>query len=221
MFRPTRSGGHGYAVVHCSTARGRRARRTRCAAASSSRMSLMPLDSRIGRPVAIIASSSATLPISPDGTFHIDIPTRVSSSTASIEKGELRNKIPSSVAWSASPCHCAFREFHPLPVVVSGSVLLAEIDSERFAGGTLRAGNVRLKFHGVGAGPRYFIDEGMRVADTAVVRQSHLADDETTTAFELGQRQSITPPRWLLVRWRLRAAADPPGRAPAARRRDP
>ena len=98
MFNPTRSGGQGYAVVHCSTASGRPARRTRSTAASSSRKSLIPLESSTGRPVEIIASSNATLPISPDGTFHIAIPTRVSSSTASTENGELRNTSPRSLA---------------------------------------------------------------------------------------------------------------------------
>ena len=67
----------------------------------------MPLDSRIGLPVAIIASSSGSVLTSPDPTFHIAMPTRASRSTASRENGELRKMSPFSRAWSASPFHCA------------------------------------------------------------------------------------------------------------------
>ena len=53
-------------------------------------MSLIPLDRRIGQPVAIITSSNGRLLTSPEPIFHIVIPTRVSISTASRENGELR-----------------------------------------------------------------------------------------------------------------------------------
>jgi hypothetical protein len=94
-------------VVHCSTASGTLARRTRSTALSSSARSLIPLDSRIGRPVAIMASSSGSVLTSPDPTFHIAMPTRTRRSTASQENGELRKMSPLSRAWSASPLHCA------------------------------------------------------------------------------------------------------------------
>ncbi len=79
----------------------------RATAASSSDHGLMPDDNRIGAPVATMASSSSTLPTSPEATFHTGMPTRSSSSTASTEKAELRNNRPASAAWAARPCHWA------------------------------------------------------------------------------------------------------------------
>jgi len=58
----------------------------------------MPVDSRIGAPVASIRVRSGRFEISPEATFHAAMPTRVSSSTASLENGELRKTRPRSAA---------------------------------------------------------------------------------------------------------------------------
>jgi hypothetical protein len=47
---------------------------------------------------------------------------------------------------------------------------------------------VRLELHGVGAGIRDRVDEGERETEAAVVRQRHLADDQTAAVTEASER---------------------------------
>ena len=67
----------------------------------------MPHDRITGAPWAETRRSSGRLLVSPEAIFHADTPTRSSSSTASIENGELTNARPASSAWSRRPCHWA------------------------------------------------------------------------------------------------------------------
>ena len=102
-----RSGGHGYAVVHWSTAIGTDAACARATVASSSVSELMPLESRSGRLVASSRSRSGAFDTSPEATFHATIPSRSSRSTASPENGELRNTRPRSSACRLRPTQCS------------------------------------------------------------------------------------------------------------------
>src|SRR5205814_1194735 len=105
-FRPTLSGGGGYIDVHCRTASGQPCVLMRATAASISDKELMPVDRKIGSPVAIIRSRSSRFVTSPDATFHAATFTRSSSSNASIDNGELRNARPRSSACALRPAHC-------------------------------------------------------------------------------------------------------------------
>src|ERR1043166_10199497 len=106
MFNPSFSGGVGYIEVHCNTVRGDPAAFTRSTAVSISFKELMPVERKIGKPEAAMLLNMASLPISPDATFHTATPTRVRSSTASSENGELRKARPASIAWVFSHHHC-------------------------------------------------------------------------------------------------------------------
>src|SRR5438128_1763747 len=106
-FKPSFSGGVGYIDVHCSTVKGDPAALTRSTAASISFNELIPVERKIGKPDAAIALNMSSLLTSPDATFHAATPTRVRSSTASTEKGELRNLSPFSRACFLSPHHCS------------------------------------------------------------------------------------------------------------------
>ena len=89
--------------------------------------------------------------------------------------------MPRSRACSARPRHSFLGELHPLPVVVARLVLPAELHAERLGRRALGGGDVRLELHGVGAGVRDRVDERVRQAEAAVVRQRDLADDQATT----------------------------------------
>src|SRR5579883_3362744 len=68
-------------------------------------------------------------------------------------------------------------EFHALPVVVAGGVLVAELDAPGLGGGAFGGGEVGLELDRVGAGGRDGIDEGVGHAEAAIVRLRHLGDD--------------------------------------------
>src|SRR5262245_27212147 len=71
-------------------------------------------------------------------------------------------------------------ELHPLPVIVAGGILPAELHSPRFTGRALGSSNMSLKLDRICAGYSYRIDEGMRNSEAAVVGLSHLTNDQTT-----------------------------------------
>ena len=92
--------------VHCITARGTPVFWILSTAASISPDGLIPVESMIGRPVAVMASSRSGFEISPDATFHATTPTRVNSSTASSENGELMKSSSLLRACSRKPDQC-------------------------------------------------------------------------------------------------------------------
>src|SRR5437899_3267047 len=73
-----------------------------------------------------------------------------------------------------------FGKLHPSPVVVTGLVLIAELDPPRLGCCAFGGGNVRLKFNGVRSGVGDRINEGMRHAQRAVMSLSDFGDDQTT-----------------------------------------
>src|SRR5690349_3602634 len=73
-----------------------------------------------------------------------------------------------------------FSKFHPLPVVVAGSVLAAELDSPGFPRSTFCAGDMSLKLDSPCSCFCDRIDEGMRQTQTAVMSLPHLGNDKTS-----------------------------------------
>jgi hypothetical protein len=65
----------------------------------------MPVLSSTGSPPATMSSISSAVVTSPDATFHAGTPIQRSISTASREKGELRNAVLRARACSARPAH--------------------------------------------------------------------------------------------------------------------
>src|SRR6185436_10743580 len=86
----------------------------------------------------------------------------------------------------SKPAPAVFGELHPLPVVVPGLVLAAELHAERLGGRALGRRDVRLELHRVRTGVGDGVHKRVREAEAAVVRERHLADDETATRAERG-----------------------------------
>ena len=84
------------------------------------------------------------------------------------------------------PLPLRFGELDPLPVLVARRILPAELHAERFRGRALGRGDVRLELHGVGAAARDLVDERVREAEAAVVRQADLADDQAAILLQSG-----------------------------------
>ena len=191
-LRPTRSAGHGYAVVHWKSANRAARSRRRAARTSISDIVLMPVDTSSGSPVRAMASSIGVVPISPDATFQPGTPTRVSSSTASIENGELMNREAGALCVPLQSGPLLFRELHPLPVVVAAGVLRAERHTPWLRRRALRSGDVRLELHGVGARSRDGVDVGVSGAEAPVVRLRDFAHDQAPGAEPRGASEPRT-----------------------------
>lgn len=71
-------------------------------------------------------------------------------------------------------------ELHPLPVVISGRVLLAELHAPWLTGCALGRRDVCLEFHRVGSCIRYCVNESVGQAKAAIMRLRYFADYEAT-----------------------------------------
>jgi hypothetical protein len=80
-----------------------------------------------------------------------------------------------------------FGELHARPVVVARGVLAAELHPKRLRRRALRGSDVGLELDSVGAGGGNRIDEGVRQAKAAVVRQRHFANQQASAAAEAAQ----------------------------------
>ena len=65
------------------------------------------------------------------------------------------------------------------------------VHPEGLGGGALGGGDVRLELHRIRAAARRLVDERMRQAQAAVVRQPHLGDDQAASV--LKQAHGVTP----------------------------
>ena len=96
-------------------------------------------------------STSWGLLIAPEGIFQPATPMRRSSSSASMEKGELRNSSPRSSLWLFRAAPLLGVEFHAVPVIEARFVLQAEAFPPRLGQGALGCSDVGLELDGIRA----------------------------------------------------------------------
>ena len=68
-------------------------------------------------------------------------------------------------------------KFHPLPVIISGLVLIAEFNPERLLRRALRLRNMRLKFDRIDSRPCHRVNERMGLSQTTVMVLGYFRND--------------------------------------------